>query len=241
VLYSLPDAPALTLPSRPLLESWERKTHPSQLALTAYLDGLETRTAGFAGEHLALSLSVGLPAPMPITSGGHDLDNYLFPIVRRLGHQRFDAVFATKQRGTESTITIAPAVIEPLGYGAPDMSVRTTASAQTRQWKEQVYAACAAAAPAKLIEGPLAIDIHFGVSPQRNWAMLWKPAIDALGPILGMPNPLRPFQPNDDRIVSLGLHRTIHDALGYCVEVEVYISSAIAEAVPSGGLDADSG
>lgn len=139
----------------------------------------------------------------------------------RRGHDRFDAVFATKQRGTISTIAIAPSVSDPDRRPA-QMRVRTTASAQTTAWKQQVHSACASAAPRDQIAGALAVDIHFLVSPQRNWTTLGKPAIDALGPVLGMPNPSKPFQPNDDRIVSLGLHRTIAPDLGHDIELEVY-------------------
>jgi len=42
----------------------------------------------------------------------------------------------------------------------------------------------------------------------RNWASLWKPLIDAVGPVPGE-DPARPFHPHDDRIVSLALHHTI--------------------------------
>ncbi|HEY8768378.1 MAG TPA: hypothetical protein VIP09_14140, partial [Dehalococcoidia bacterium] len=54
----------------------------------------------------------------------------------RRGHDRFDAVFATKQRGTISTIAIAPSVSDP-DRGPAQMRVRTTASAQTTAWKQQ--------------------------------------------------------------------------------------------------------
>jgi hypothetical protein len=62
------------------------------------------------------------------------------------------------------------------------------------------------------------------VSAGRNWSTLWKPAIDALGPLLGMPDPNHPFRPSDDRIVDLTLHRNVDDALGHDVVVTVWCS-----------------
>jgi hypothetical protein len=64
--------------------------------------------------------------------------------------------------------------------------------------------------------------VRFTVARARNWSNLWKPAIDALGPMLGIPNPAKPFDPLDDRIVSLGLHRTVDDSVGWGVIVEAW-------------------
>lgn len=102
------------------------------------------------------------------------------------------------------------------------MVVRTTASASTRAWKQQVHDACALAAPPESIRGAFGIDIEFRVSPARNWSSLWKPAIDSLGPLLGVRNQQRPFTPNDERIVRLGLHRSLDASLGWDVALSVW-------------------
>jgi hypothetical protein len=34
---------------------------------------------------LSVELAVGLPGELPLTGGGRDLDNYLFPLAQRLG------------------------------------------------------------------------------------------------------------------------------------------------------------
>jgi len=60
------------------------------------------------------------------------------------------------------------------------------------------------------------------LSRRRNWTTLWKPAIDALGPVLGVPNPALPFRPDDDRIVDLELQRHLDDTLGNDVVVRVW-------------------
>ena len=61
-----------------------------------------------------------------------------------------------------------------------------------------------------------------------------KPAIDALGPVLGIQDPTKPFRPDDDRIVDLAMHRTIDDALVNDVEIEAWwsLSHAPATAPP---------
>jgi hypothetical protein len=78
------------------------------------------------------------------------------------------------------------------------------------------------AAPPTPLTGAISLDIEFRLSPARNWATLWKPAIDSLGPLLGVPDPRRPFTPNDDRIVRLGLHRSIDPSLGWDIELSIW-------------------
>jgi hypothetical protein len=64
------------------------------------------------------------------------------------------------------------------------------------------------------------LQICFRVSPKINWANLWKPAIDSLGPILGEGS--KPFSPNDDRILRLALHRLVDSNIGFDVELGVW-------------------
>jgi hypothetical protein len=97
--------------------------------------------------------------------------------------------------------------------------VRTTASAGGAQYKQQIRDALADAA--QLPPGPVALDVVFGVGPGRSWLNLWKPTIDALSPLLGADGTGRPWNPQDGRVVRLGLHRWAHDALRHDVDVEV--------------------
>ena len=60
--------------------------------------------------------------------------------------------------------------------------------------------------------------------PGRNSANIWKPLIDACGPVLGE-NPERPFHPNDDRIINLGLHHNINTAIGHDVIITAWSMS----------------
>lgn len=224
-VYDPPGGEAHVLQVRPRLESWDAADHPSQLALTSFLDHLvEAVTADTSAipSPWCAKLHVGLPSGTSLTSGGNDLDNYAFPIARRLGHQELAAVHAEKSSADVSTFALGSArpatgSMEAWSFA----SAATTASAQSRQWKEQVAAAVSQQVAAPAAPGPLEVHVAFGVSQQRNWTTLWKPAIDALGAILGHP-PGRPFAPFDDRVVRLGLHRTIDDALGWTVRIGIW-------------------
>jgi hypothetical protein len=224
-LFARPDSPGrLRLPGQPVLESWMAVGHPDQQRLARYLDELERLTVAAMGDrrHLSLELRVGLGASIPLTSGGNDLDNYVYPVVRRLKADRFDVAFADKDHAGSSTICVGDARLADWAVSEPLFGARTTASGQAREWKEQVYHACRRAIPAPLPPGPVALDLRFTVARTRNWSNLWKPAIDALGPMLGIPNPARPFHPLDDRVVSLGLHRIVDERIGWGVIVDVW-------------------
>lgn len=97
-MYQRPNVPGVELELSPVLESWNSRDHPDQVRLREFLDAVED-VACHAGveTNLALELQVGLPQSKPLMSGGGDLDNCLFPIARRLGAERFAAVFGTKR------------------------------------------------------------------------------------------------------------------------------------------------
>jgi hypothetical protein len=226
-MYQLPDATRVELDLAPVLESWNAADHPDQIRLGKFLDHVEAALAlSGRDEHLALELQVGISESRSLTSGGADLDNYLFPIIRRLGFARFDAVFASKRHCAVSTLAVGAARPVP-AHREPDMWVRTTASATSKAWKEQVRNACTAAAPPFPLSGAVVLDIEFGVSPARTWATVWKPAIDSLGPVLGLPDHNRPFTPNDDRIVRLSLHRRLNESLRWDIELSVWWTTAV--------------
>ncbi|MFE9650135.1 hypothetical protein ACFYO0_39720 [Streptomyces sp. NPDC006365] len=226
-LFSRPAVTPVELSEPPVLESWDATAHPSQQRLRGYLDSVAALFGPILAEdttHLALALDVGLADHVALTRGGHDLDNYLFPLARRFGAGRFDAVFARKRHDASSTIAVGPALRQgpDRAAGPPLLSVRTSVSATSAAWKEAIHQACRAAHPEPAPEGPLQVQLCFRVSAGRNWSTLWKPAIDALGPLLGMPDPDRPFRPSDDRIVDLALHRNVDDSLGHDVVIAVW-------------------
>ncbi len=234
IRYRRPGTPSVPLAVTPTLASWDRHDHPSQRALSAFLDSLEPLMRP-ALQQLAspavLALDIGLPKGSQLTSGGRDLDNYLFPIVARFGAARFAAVFARKHHG-RSTIAIGPvqpAADEPPGHWAHGSALLTVSSV-TAAWKQQLVAGLAASTDVQLVPpGPVAVHLAFRVGPDRNWANLWKPAIDALGGVLGVDNPARPFDPRDDRITDLGLQQSIDPRIGHAVQVDVWWRSADQE------------
>lgn len=227
IIFSRPSAAAHVLPVTPVLESWERAGHPDQQRLRAYLVQIETLAGAslpLADGHLALELIVGLPDSAALDSGGRDLDNYLLPIARRIGAQRLDAAFGRKRHAAASTIALAAAIQAAGSPGEPQLSVRVTGSSASSAWKQQIHNACRDVCSSPLAPGPMRLCLRLGVSSRRNWSALWKPAIDALGPVLGTQDPARPFRPDDDRIVDLALHRTVDDALHDDVDIDAWWS-----------------
>jgi hypothetical protein len=225
-LFARPDAASrIALPGRPVLESWNSANHPDQQRLRVYLDEVITligTDALASGEPLALELVVGLPATTAPDRGGRDLDNYLLPVVRRIGAGRVAAVFGRKLRQPRSTIALGAAVRQTDPPEPPQLHIRTTTSAQSLAWKHAIHEACGRALSEPLPSGPIDLCIRFGVSSRRNWSALWKPAIDALGPLLGTPDPKHPFRPDDVRIVELELHRDVDDILADDVVVDFW-------------------
>jgi hypothetical protein len=57
--------------------------------------------------------------------------------------------------------------------------------------------------------------------PGRNWASLWKPLVDAFGPVLGE-DPTQPFHLHDNRIVSLALHHTTGTSIAHDVIIDAW-------------------
>jgi hypothetical protein len=201
--------------------------------LVAYLDEVE-QDLGWGprpGEHLALDLDVVVDGD-PLR--GHELDAYLFALIDRLGPVRFDAAFARKHARTaaRSSLTVGPTGT-PHHPGPPRADIRVTAPATSIDWKEELHAAVQAVTPSPAPAGPVALAIRFTLSRRRNWTALWRPALDALGPILGVGDPTRPYRARDDRITALDLHRRLDDSIGHGVRLEIWWEPAEYAAQPS--------
>lgn len=100
------------LPFPPLVESWERRDHPSQVRLAEYRESLRTLaepTLDALERPLALGFHV---AGRPDIASGCDLDNFLTPVVKALGGgDTFSFVWATRGRPDEHpALTLARAV-----------------------------------------------------------------------------------------------------------------------------------
>ena len=187
---------------KPQLASRDRAGHPGQVKLArflAHVDAIAGPVLSTVNGRIAAELIVGFSDGVSLTDGGHGLDNYLFPVAQRLGPERVAAVFGLKIHG-------------------PQFSTRMAGSYERREWKQKLHDRLAVQA-ATVDPGPVALTIALTTGPARNWASLWKPLIDAFGSVLGE-DPSRPFQPHDDRIVSLALHHTIDPGIAQDVIID---------------------
>src|SRR5215470_17010408 len=209
---------------KPQLASSDRPGHPSQVKLArflAHVDAIAAPVLAAVSGRIAAELIVGFGDRVSLTDGGHDLDNYLFPVAQRLGPQRVAAIFGRKIHGP-SSLAVGPAQPDTAG-ASPQFSARMAGAYERRAWKQQLHDRLATQAAA-VDPGPAGLTIAVTTGPGRNWASLWKPLIDAFGPVLGE-DPTQPFHPRDDRIVSLGLHHTIDTGIAHDVIIDAWWTS----------------
>lgn len=225
--FARPGNDALPLRVEPRLASWNKADDPDQVRLRAYLDDTEALLAtSRVNGQWALRLDVGLPTARDLLTAA-DLDNYAYPLAHRLRDSGLVSVWCTKQHSDRSFARIEAAHEVP----PPETDIvvaRTTASASTTAYKEQIYAAVAGAA--ELPPGPVRLELSFVVGQRRNWLNLWKPTIDSLDPILGRTNPDRAWHPRDGRITELGLHVALDPSFGNDVSVGIAATSKAASA-----------
>ena len=209
---------------KPQLASWERAGHPSQVKLArflAHVDAITGPVLSSVSGRVAAELIVGFSGGVCLIDSGHDLDNYLFPVVQRLGPARVAAIFGRKIHGP-SSLAVGPAQPDT-APATPQFSTRMAGSYERKDWKQTLHDRLAVRA-VTIDPGPVGLTIALTTGPGRNWARLWKPLIDAFGPVLGE-DPTRPFHPHDDRIVSLGLHHTINTGIAHDVIIDAWWTS----------------
>jgi hypothetical protein len=214
-LYCRPVHP-IELSVEPQLASWDHLGSPGQVKLSHFLAHAEA-VAGAARPAvdglLAVELTVGLADQLSLTGGGRDLDNYLFPLAQRLGAERIAAMFGRKVHGPSS---LAVGKAEPDHVMSPQFSTRIAGSYARKEWKTTLRDRLLQAQDAAPGTGAIGMSIGITTGPSRNWANIWKPLIDAFGPVLGE-DPELAFHPNDDRITDLGLHHHVSTAMGHDV------------------------
>lgn len=111
------------------------------------------------------------------------MDNYLFPVAQRLGPARMAAMFGRKIHGP-SSLAVGPA--EPEATVAPPrFSAQMSGTYQRREWKQEIHDRLLQAQVTTVEPGTVAMEIAVTTGHGRNWANLWKPLIDAFGPVLG--------------------------------------------------------
>lgn len=226
--FAMPASQPLRLPVPPRLASWNKAGDPDQIRLAGYLDaaeGLLSLSLEKLSGPLALRLDVGLPRSAALLDQ-RDLDNYLFPLATRLsraGTRTLACVWGTKQHSGNSLIRIEQAIPGPPPLFECCRTVHTTASSQSPSFKEQIREQLGTVSP--IPPGPVRMQLCYTVGPPRNWLTLWKPTIDALGPILGYTPSAGPWSPLDGRIVDLGLHCRVNPSMGNDVIITIAATS----------------
>jgi hypothetical protein len=215
--YARAEGERLTLRKAPRLASWNKSADPDQARLREYLEDTSELLAPFlVSGPWSLRLDIGLPAGRDLIDMA-DLDNYAFPLATHLRSQDLVSVWCTKRHAETSRVVVARA--QEVAAPEKTFTVRTSASSQTKAYKEQVRAAVAHTA--EIRAGGVHLQLAFVVGPQRNWLSLWKPTIDALDPLLGRTRPDRDWHPKDGRIIDLGLHVNVDSSLGHDVLVNI--------------------
>lgn len=215
----MPEGEGIALELKPRLASWEARDHPDQVSLREWLahvgERVEPQLDRIPGP-LVVRLDVGLPEDAdPLWQ--RDLDNYLDPIARELPG-RVVSFWARKGRGLPSAIAVEPA----RETGAPDWPWFDVgrASGSEHEWKRAVHEAVREAA--ELPEGPAGLVISLSCGPGRSWIGLWKRTIDALDALLGRSFADKEWDPQDGRVVRLGLNRRLDPEVGHDVEATIW-------------------
>jgi hypothetical protein len=216
---------------RPALASWDKAGSPGRVRQDAFIEHACSAAADSIAatpDPLSIWLDVGLPNEAPLLAL-NDLDNYLFPFVptlaKRLGRQ-FTSVWASKRHAARSYVAVGPAVSVADPGGEYAFRVSTSVSAEKPAYKEAIRDQVTATTP--LPEGGVVLQLAFVVGPGRAWANLWKPTIDALGPILGRDDGAQQWNIRDGRITELGLHCTTDPDHGHDIEIAIRASMATA-------------
>ena len=118
---------------KPQLASWDRAGHPSQVKLArflAHVDAIAGPVLATARGRVAAELIVGFSDGVSLIDGGHDLDNYLFPVAQRLGPERVAAIFGRKIHGP-SSLAVGPAQPDT-AEATPQFSTRMAGSYERR-------------------------------------------------------------------------------------------------------------
>jgi hypothetical protein len=114
---------------KPQLASWDRAGHPGQVKLArflAHVDAIAGPVLATVSGRIAAELIVGFSDGVSLTDGGHDLDNYLFPVAQRLGQERVAAIFGRKIHGP-SSLAVGPAQLNTAEV-TPQFSARMAGS-----------------------------------------------------------------------------------------------------------------
>jgi hypothetical protein len=144
-------------------------------------------------------------------------------VAHALGWSSVVSAWGGKNGSPTSTLVVGEPI--PIALRPDDMwrhaRIRTTRSAGTEAWKQEVAAQLADVEPLPT-PGMAEMAIAISVSPGRNWGNVWKPAIDATGRILGASSSTRTWHPRDGRITRLGLSLSVDSSLGWDIILDYW-------------------
>lgn len=212
----------------PVLASWNKSTDKDQQKLRQYLDKLMVDLGPLPADEANLFLHMDIAVEPKHYLHDQDLDNYLYPVAKKLGAEHFVLVTGRKHIGGQSRLIVGQAepgeaVAENQGWVHVTFdSPRMSTDAKDSAWKVGVREQLLALRPAQLEAGPVEVHLAWRYAAQQRWAELWKPTIDAMGPVVGEPHPPPPFSPDDGRIVSLGMHFTRDDTRWWGLPIGMY-------------------
>jgi hypothetical protein len=223
----------------PRLASWNRATDPEAVRLRRYLELLAGAIGQLPAAGLYLAMEIGVPGGALLR--GRDVENYLKPVVQHLGWQRFVLARGVKRAGGHSRLMV--------GFAAPSPGPSTLdgwhhfdcaagSGHDSTVWKSRMRGRLAAAGVVEVPAGPVEVQLAWTCSAARNWSDLWKPTADAMGPLLGARDTRRPYDPDDDRIVSLALHRRVAPDVGWEIGVDMWWRPAAGAGTGDGPADA---
>lgn len=235
--FTRPENDALQLRVAPRLAAWDAADHPDQVRLREYLEDTEDLLAASKVHGpWTLRLDVGRPADRDLLDQA-DLDNYAYPLAKRLLDGQLVSVWCTKEHAAHSYVRVDSACEVP---GPADvLVVETTASWESRRGgspaQKQIMAAVADAPPLPAGQ-PVRLELSFVVGSRRIWPNLWKQTIDSLDSILGRTDPDRSSHPLDGRITELGLHVEVDPRAGNKVVIGIHATPGSMRVSPRGSV-----
>jgi hypothetical protein len=212
-----------------LKASWEKSTDISQVRLREYRQHVRERTIERIGrDERYLDLHVGLKDSRQLLNG-NDLENYLTPLFECgcLPAETFRLACASKSLGGASRLAIGTAIRYDATPDAEAFSHHSVPpvvkGSSDTEWKNAIQSSITAAETMPLPDGEVEVQIALRCPlSRRNWFRLWKPAGDAMGPILGTYQRKNQFDPKDDRITKLAIHFLPDESLGKAIGVGLW-------------------